>query len=124
MQEDPFREVIEMAMDALVEMERLSKRMPFRVNVRVGIAKGIHHDHHSHRHHYRHHSINRLIFYKGEVVAGVLGKKRLCYDIVGEAASMAARMAAYSSPSRIHIPYPQNAIQREPHCMKQAIDRA
>lgn len=50
---------MELAIDMMLEMERLNKRIPLKVNLRIGLNSG-------------------------ELVAGVIGKTRLRYDVWGD----------------------------------------
>ena len=45
----------------------------------------------------------RIGIHTGEVVAGVIGKKKFAYDMWGDAVNTAARMESHGEPDRIHV---------------------
>ena len=45
----------------------------------------------------------RIGIHTGPAVAGVLGKRKLFYDVWGDTVNTAARMEAYGSPDRIQV---------------------
>jgi adenylate cyclase len=45
----------------------------------------------------------RIGIHTGSLVAGVIGKKRLAYDIWGETVNLASRMETHSAPGKINI---------------------
>jgi class 3 adenylate cyclase len=67
-----------MALDMLETVHRLSGEMGEELAVRIGI-------------------------HTGPAVAGVLGKRKLFYDVWGDTVNTAARMEAFGSPGRIQV---------------------
>lgn len=45
----------------------------------------------------------RIGIHSGEVVAGVIGKKKFAYDLWGDAVNMAARMESHGEAGKIHV---------------------
>ena len=45
----------------------------------------------------------RIGLHTGEVVAGIIGKKNLAYDLWGDAVNTAARMESHGEPGRVHV---------------------
>ena len=39
----------------------------------------------------------------GDAIAGVIGHRRIQYDLVGDAVNTAARMCSYGAPGRVHV---------------------
>ena len=70
--------VANMALDMLGTVSSLSREISEEVSVRIGI-------------------------HTGPVVAGVLGKRKLFYDVWGDTVNTAARMEAFGSPGRIQV---------------------
>jgi len=68
----------EMALDMLQAVERLSRELDETISVRIGI-------------------------HTGPAVAGVLGRRKLFYDVWGDTVNTAARMEAHGAPGRIQV---------------------
>ncbi len=77
-QPDQMARAAEMALDMLEAVHGLSREMGEEVAVRIGI-------------------------HTGPAVAGVLGKRKLFYDVWGDTVNTAARMEAYGLPDRIQV---------------------
>ena len=39
----------------------------------------------------------------GSAIAGVIGHRRIQYDLVGDAVNTTARMCAYGAPGKVHV---------------------
>jgi adenylate cyclase len=77
-QPDQVTTAAEMALDMLETVRDVSNEIGEELAVRIGI-------------------------HTGPAVAGVLGKRKLFYDVWGDTVNTAARMEAYGSPNRIQV---------------------
>ena len=88
-QPDQVAMAADMALDMLDTVRSLSNEIGEELAVRIGI-------------------------HTGPAVAGVLGKRKLFYDVWGDTVNTAARMEAYGSPDRIQV---TEAVYRQLHEM-------
>jgi adenylate cyclase len=70
--------VAEMALDILSVVERISAELEERIAVRVGM-------------------------HTGPAVAGVIGTRKLSYDVWGDTVNTAARMESHGVPAKIQV---------------------
>lgn len=77
-QPDQVTTAANMALDMLETVRRLSGELGEEISVRIGI-------------------------HTGPAVAGVLGRRKLFYDVWGDTVNTAARMEAFGSPGRIQV---------------------
>jgi class 3 adenylate cyclase len=71
-------DVAAMALGMLGELEKFNKKNKTALKIRIGINTG-------------------------QVVAGVIGKKKFIYDLWGDAVNTASRMESHGEPSKIHV---------------------
>jgi class 3 adenylate cyclase len=83
-QPDQVAEAANLALDMLDVVSSLSHELGEHVSVRIGI-------------------------HTGPAVAGVLGKRKLFYDVWGDTVNTAAHMESHGSPGRIQV---SEAVQR------------
>ena len=83
-----------MALDMLETVRTLSSEIGEEVSVRIGI-------------------------HTGPAVAGVLGKRKLFYDVWGDTVNTAARMEAYGSPGRIQVTEAVYRLLHQEYAMEQ-----
>jgi adenylate cyclase len=74
--EDHAEAIAELALDIRDGIETLSDELPSRIEMRIGIATG-------------------------RAIAGVIGRRRLAYDLWSDTVNMAARMESHGVPGRI-----------------------
>lgn len=75
---DPVHRMAEMALDMLAIAQSLSSILPGGVEVRIGL-------------------------HGGPAVAGVIGTRKLFYDVWGETVNTASRMESHGEPGRIQV---------------------
>ena len=78
---DPVHRVAEMALDMQRTAKLMSKEFPEGLEVRIGL-------------------------HAGPAVAGVIGNKKLFYDVWGETVNTASRMESHGEPGRIQVTCP------------------
>lgn len=76
--EDHAIRMVDFAMELREELARVEREWETPVRFRIGI-------------------------HSGEVVAGIIGTKRLAYDLWGDAVNMASRLESNCAPTQIHI---------------------
>ena len=76
--EDNCEEMIRFARDILWLLEEFNTKNKTHIQVRIGIGNG-------------------------DVVAGIIGKKKFIYDLWGESVNLASRMESYGKPGRINL---------------------
>ena len=81
---DPVHRIAEMALDMQAEARALSSEFPDGLDVRIGL-------------------------HAGPAVAGVIGHKKLFYDVWGETVNTASRMESDGQPGRIQVTGPVQA---------------
>ncbi len=75
---NPGHRIAEMALDMLMVTEALSDEMGENINVRIGL-------------------------HIGPAVAGVIGSRKLFYDVWGETVNTASRMESHGAPGRVQV---------------------
>jgi len=75
---DPVHRAAELALDMLAETRAISAEFPGGVAVRIGL-------------------------HSGPAVAGVIGNRKLFYDVWGETVNTASRMESHGEPGRIQV---------------------
>lgn len=75
---DPVHRVAEMALDMQRTVEEMSPEFPEGLQVRIGL-------------------------HAGPAVAGVIGNRKLFYDVWGETVNTASRMESHGEPGRIQV---------------------
>ena len=78
---DPVHRIAQMALDMHEAVEELSTEFPDGLQIRVGL-------------------------HAGPAVAGVIGNKKLFYDVWGETVNTASRMESHGEPGRIQVTGP------------------
>ena len=91
---DPVHRVAEMALDMLEVMKPLSRELEDTVEVRVGL-------------------------HAGPAVAGVIGNKKLFYDVWGETVNTASRMESHGEPGRIQVTGPAYEELASHYCLEE-----
>jgi len=78
--EQHAEQVVKFGIDALAELDEINVKLNANLNVRIGVNTG------------------------GPIIAGVLGKDKPMFDIIGDPINVASRLQTTCDPGRIQIP--------------------